>query len=68
MPGATPQEIVERLHGEIVKAVAAPEVRERLSALGFVPVASTPQAFAERIKSEVDKWAKVIRAAGIKAQ
>jgi tripartite-type tricarboxylate transporter receptor subunit TctC len=45
-----------------------PEVRARLSALGFDPIGSTPKQFAERIRSEIDKWAKVIRAAGIEAQ
>jgi tripartite-type tricarboxylate transporter receptor subunit TctC len=45
-----------------------PEVRERLAALGFEPIASTPGEFADRIKWEIDKWAKVIRAADIKAQ
>jgi tripartite-type tricarboxylate transporter receptor subunit TctC len=45
-----------------------PDVHERLAALGFEPIASTPKEFAERIKAEIDKWAKVIRAADIKAQ
>ena len=67
-PGGTPPEIVDRLHREIVKVVAMPDVRARLSALGFEPIGSTPKQFAERIRSEIDKWAKVIRAAGIKAQ
>ena len=67
-PGGTPPEIVDRLHREIVKVVAMPDVRARLAALGFEPIGSTPKAFAERIRSEIDKWAKVIRAAGIKAQ
>jgi tripartite-type tricarboxylate transporter receptor subunit TctC len=68
VPAATPQAIVDRLHREIVKVVAMPDVRERLAALGFEPIAGTPQEFAERIKSEIGKWAEVIRAAGIKAQ
>ena len=68
MPGGTPPEIVERLNREIVKVVAMPDVRARLLALGFEPIGSTPKQFAERIRSEIDKWAKVIRAAGIKAQ
>ena len=68
VPGGTPPEIVERLNREIVKVVAMPDVRARLSALGFEPIGSTPKQFAERIRSEIDKWAKVIRAAGIKAQ
>ena len=67
-PGGTPPEIIDRLHGEIVKVVATPEVRERLAALGFLPIAGTPKEFAERIQEEIAKWAKVIRAAGITAQ
>jgi tripartite-type tricarboxylate transporter receptor subunit TctC len=68
VPGGTPPEIVDRLHREIVKVVAMPDVRARLLALGFEPIGSTPKQFAERIRWEIDKWAKVIRAAGIKAQ
>jgi tripartite-type tricarboxylate transporter receptor subunit TctC len=68
VPAATPAPIVDRLHRELVKIVAMPEVRERLTALGFEPIASTPHEFSERIKREVGKWAKVIQAAGIKAQ
>jgi tripartite-type tricarboxylate transporter receptor subunit TctC len=68
VPAATPRAIVDRLHREIVKVVATPDVRERLTALGFEPIASTPQEFADRIKSEIGKWAEVIRAAGLKAQ
>jgi tripartite-type tricarboxylate transporter receptor subunit TctC len=68
VPAGTPRDIVERLHREIVKVVATPDVRERLTALGFEPIVSTPQEFADRIKAEIGKWAEVIRAAGIKAQ
>jgi tripartite-type tricarboxylate transporter receptor subunit TctC len=68
VPGGTPQAVIERLHRAIVAIVAMPEVRERLAALGFEPIASTPGEFADRIKWEIDKWAKVIRAADIKAQ
>jgi tripartite-type tricarboxylate transporter receptor subunit TctC len=56
------------LHREIVRIIAMPEVRERLTALGFEPIGSTPEEFAYRIKWEIEKWAKVIRAADIKAQ
>ena len=48
--------------------LALPDVKQRLSALGFEPIASTPEEFADRIRWEIDKWAKVIRAADIKAQ
>jgi tripartite-type tricarboxylate transporter receptor subunit TctC len=68
VPAGTPPDIVDRLHREIVEIVAMPDVHERLAALGFEPIASTPKEFAERIKAEIDKWAKVIRAADIKAQ
>jgi tripartite-type tricarboxylate transporter receptor subunit TctC len=68
VPGGTPRDVIDRLYREIVRIVALPEVRERLSALGFEPIASTPKEFADRIKWEIDKWAKVIRAADIKVQ
>src|SRR6266540_6187949 len=67
-PGTTPGEIIDRLHREIARIIALPEIRERLSALGFEPIASTPEEFADRIKWEIDKWARVIRTAGIKVQ
>jgi tripartite-type tricarboxylate transporter receptor subunit TctC len=68
VPGATPQEIIDRLHREIVRVIAMADVRERLIAFGFEPIGSTPREFAARIKWEIEKWAKVIRAADIKAQ
>jgi tripartite-type tricarboxylate transporter receptor subunit TctC len=48
--------------------MAQPDVKERLVALGFNPVGSTPEEFAKQIKIELEKWAKVIRAANIKAE
>jgi tripartite-type tricarboxylate transporter receptor subunit TctC len=68
VPAGTPQDVIDRLHREIVRIVALADVRERLSALGFEPIASTPKEFADRIRWEIDKWTKVIRAANIKAQ
>jgi len=68
VPTGTPHDVVDRLHREIVRIVALPDVRARLSALGFEPIASTPEEFADRIRWEIDKWAKVIRAANIRAQ
>ena len=68
VPAGTPQDVIDRLHREIVRIVALPDVRARLSALGFEPIASTPEEFADRIRWEIDKWAKVIRAANIRAQ
>jgi len=68
VPRGTPPKIVARLQRELVGVIAMPEMRERLIALGFEPVGSTPEEFAQRIDWEIAKWAGVIRAAGIKAQ
>ncbi len=65
-PGGTRSEIVELLNREIVKALALPDVKERLATLGFEPVASTPGEFEMWIRTEVPKWAKVINEAGIR--
>ena len=68
VPAGTPKEIIAVLHREIVRIIALPDIRERLAVLGFEPVASTPEEFAERAKVEFENWAKVIRASNIKAQ
>ena len=56
------------LSREIAKSVAQPDVRERLAALGFKPVANTPDEFAARIKLEMEKWGKVVRDANLKIE
>jgi tripartite-type tricarboxylate transporter receptor subunit TctC len=66
--GGTPRPVIDLLHREIAKALTEPTARRRLAALGFEVVASTPEAFAVRIRAEVPKWAHVIRDAGIKAE
>ncbi|MCX7960165.1 MAG: tripartite tricarboxylate transporter substrate binding protein [Burkholderiales bacterium] len=63
----TPREIVERLNAEIVKILASPEVRDRFAAAGVDVVAGSPAEFGAFLRSEVDRWARVIREAGIKA-
>jgi tripartite-type tricarboxylate transporter receptor subunit TctC len=68
VPAGTPKEIVNLLNGEIVKLIAQPDMKERLAAIGFRPVASTPEQFADQMKVESEKWSKVIRAAGLKAE
>ncbi len=67
-PSGTSHEIVARLHAGIVRALKAPDVRERLAADGAEPVGSTPEEFAAFIKSEIDKWARVASAAGIRPE
>jgi tripartite-type tricarboxylate transporter receptor subunit TctC len=68
VPAGTPAAIIDLLHGEIARIVALPDIKQRLDAIGFVPVANTPDQFAAVIKAESERWAKVIRAAGIKAE
>jgi tripartite-type tricarboxylate transporter receptor subunit TctC len=67
-PAATPKEIVDLLYREIAKAVALPDVKERLITLGFDPVANTPDEFGARIRLEIDKWGKVVRDAKLRIE
>jgi tripartite-type tricarboxylate transporter receptor subunit TctC len=67
-PAGTPADIVALLNREIGSAVALPDTRQRLDALGFEPAATTPQETAATLRSDSAKWAKVIQAAGIKAE
>ena len=66
-PTGTPVDIVNKLNAEIVGILKQPETNERLSQEGAEPVGNTPAQFGAHIKSEIEKWRKVIRAAGIKA-
>jgi tripartite-type tricarboxylate transporter receptor subunit TctC len=66
-PHGTPRAIVDRLHAEVVKAVARPDVAARLALDGTEPVASSPQEFAAFLRSEREQWAKVAKAAKIEA-
>src|SRR5262245_43121783 len=68
VPAGTPAEIIAVLYRESVKVLAQPDTKERLAALGYDGVASTPREFAARIAAEIEMWAKVIRAANIKAE
>jgi tripartite-type tricarboxylate transporter receptor subunit TctC len=66
VPAGTPTEIVTLLQREVVKIIGLPDMKERLSGLGFDPVGSTPEEFAAQMKLEMEKWAKVIRVANLK--
>jgi len=65
-PAGTPKDVVDKLHDETVKALAAPEVRRKFDELGLEPVGNTPAEFAGVIAKETPEWAKVIKDAGIK--
>ena len=64
-PAGTPKGIVTKINGELVRMLAVPEIRARIQREGADPVGSTPDAFAQRVSSEIAKWSKVIKAAGI---
>jgi tripartite-type tricarboxylate transporter receptor subunit TctC len=65
-PAKTPSAVVRRLHGEVLNALARPDVRTRLADIGFEVTGSSPEEFAAAIRSETPKWAKLIKDAGIK--
>ena len=67
-PAGTPKEIVDQLQRDIAKIVAQPDIKAKLDALGFRPVANTPAQFATQIKAEMEKWGKVVRAAKLKIE
>src|SRR6476620_7313628 len=67
-PAKTPREIVARLNDAAVKALRSPEVRERMSQIGFDVVGSTPDECGRFMKQEVDRWTEVVKRGGIKPE
>jgi len=67
-PAGTPREVVQKLNAEVQKILAMPDVRERFLAQGVEPQGSTPEQFAEHIRTQMAKWAKVVQDAGVKAE
>jgi hypothetical protein len=67
VPAGTPRAIINRLNGEIVRVTRSPEAREQFVAQGAEPVGSTPEEFRRHIATEVAKWAKVAKAAKMRA-
>jgi tripartite-type tricarboxylate transporter receptor subunit TctC len=66
-PAGVPQPAVQRLNAEFVKTLREPDLRQRLASQGAEPITSTPEEFAAYLRSEIDKWAQVVKAAGMKA-
>ncbi|MDR0779430.1 MAG: tripartite tricarboxylate transporter substrate binding protein, partial [Pseudomonadales bacterium] len=67
-PARTPPEVIARLHRETIQALASPEVRERLHAIGVDAAGSTPQQLGKLLGDEIRRWSEVIRQAGIAKQ
>ena len=64
----TPKEVGEIIRQKVLKIIAMPDVKDKLAAVGFVPIGDTPEEFAAYLKSESEKWGKVIRDGNIKLQ
>ena len=60
-PTGTPQAVIDRLHAEVVKILAQPDIKQRLASEGAVAVGNTPAQFDKFIRDEIAKWAKIIR-------
>ena len=67
-PAGTPPEIVDRINADVARVLQTPDARERLAALGAEPMVMTPAEFRKFMRDEMDDSAKVVKAAGIKAQ
>jgi tripartite-type tricarboxylate transporter receptor subunit TctC len=66
VPAKTPRSLVNRINRDVTDVLALAEIRQLLERRGGEPIPMTPDAFAEFLKQEIDKWGKVIRAAGLK--
>jgi tripartite-type tricarboxylate transporter receptor subunit TctC len=67
-PAKTPRSVIDKLNAEFVRAVKSPDLRDRLIAQGADPAGNTPEQYAAFVQNEITKWARVIKAAGIKGE
>ena len=68
MPAGTPRDIVAKVSGELVKMLKAPEMKEKMLAQGGLASGNTPEEFTTYVKAEIDKWAKVAKAARVQVE
>jgi tripartite-type tricarboxylate transporter receptor subunit TctC len=66
VPAASPKEAIARLHAETVKVLARPEVKQRFGTTDLELIGSTPEQFAAHVKSEIEKWGKIVKATGMR--
>ena len=68
VPTGTPREVIQKLHGDISKVLAQPEVRDKIQSMGADVIGSTPEQFAAFMRAETAKWAKIVKEANIRAE
>jgi tripartite-type tricarboxylate transporter receptor subunit TctC len=68
VPAATPKDLIARVHGDFTKVLQEKEIRDRIAGMGADVVANTPEQFGKFWRDESEKWARVIREAGIRAE
>ena len=66
-PAGTPKPVIDWLNAEILRILTLAEVREKFTGLGADPTPSTPQKFAAVMKADAEKWGRIIRQAGVRA-
>jgi tripartite-type tricarboxylate transporter receptor subunit TctC len=66
VPAGTPQPIVSRLSADVARGVQQPELRDRLMSMGYEVISTTPEQLAAMIRAEIPKWARVVKAAGVR--
>jgi tripartite-type tricarboxylate transporter receptor subunit TctC len=67
-PAGTPPEIVRKIHDDAVSVIKRPDFQERLAKDGIEPVANSPAEFAAQIRADIERWARIVKAAGVKAE
>ncbi len=67
-PAGTPPDIIERLHDAVAEAGKDPEVRKALADLGIDPISASPEEMRDYMKRELDKWRRIIKAAGVQPE
>jgi tripartite-type tricarboxylate transporter receptor subunit TctC len=68
IPAGTPMPIVEQLNTAISKALTAPMIRDRLAQLAYLPAGGSQDEFVKRLKTDIDKWAPVVKSTGFKIE